>query len=413
MKKTLFSLLIVLICFFALTACEEIPVEPEHQHSWGDWKIEKEADCQSAGELVRHCFECDEEETSAISKLPHKEITVVGKASSCTEAGYTESVSCSQCGEVITPPEEIEKLSHIESDWITEREATCAREGREIKECTVCKELVEEKSIEKEKHTESGWRFEKVATCNQSGLKYKFCTACNQRFESEIIPMLEHDFKESISYKAPTYHEFGIKAHLKCTRCTAISLNGTDECTVNDLYIPMLDYINKGTECPGAGAEHTMTNAPIAFVKTVAPKCEEWGYDVYECITCEAPVLANWSKPSHKYDLAAPVAKTDPGCDTYGFWFYGCSVCGEPIDSDEGNFPIPNDAPAGSEWVSGGVLRLPMLEHKWDETKTNVTTPPTDNTPGKAVKFCTYCSDYFNVDLPALKGPVGTWFPID
>lgn len=450
MKKTLFSLLIILICFFALTACEETPAESEHQHSWGDWVVEKEADCKSEGELVRRCFECNEEECASISKLQHNQIIVLGKAptctergctdavccskcdevitpsieiqkiphepttvsgkpSTCTEVGYSESVSCSACGEIITPPEELEKEPHTPSDWIIVSKASCSKEGLKRKECTTCKIPIEEESTEKEAHTESGWRFEAVATCTKSGLKYKVCTVCSEKIKSEIDPMLEHSFKETVPYEAPTYQESGKKAHLKCTRCTAISLDGINECTANDVYLPKLDYINKGEKCPGIGAEHTMTNAPVAFVKTAEPDCDSWGYDVYECITCKAPVLTNWSESAHQYDLTVPIGKRDPGCETYGFWFYGCSVCGEPIDTDEGNLPIPNDAPEGSEWVSGGVLRLPKLGHAWDETKTNVTTPPTCTSTGLAVCFCVNCKDYYAVTLESLGHAWSDW----
>ena len=181
--------------------------------------------------------------------------------------------------------------------------------------------------------------------------------------------MLDHSFTEEIPYEAPTYYASGIKAHLKCTRCTAISLDGIDECTASDLYLPALDYINKGTECPGRYSTHTMTNAPLVFVRTITPGCTNDGYDLYKCIECSRDVATNYIKASHKYDLTSPVATSAPSCTKYGFWFYGCGVCGIPgnasDDTGTTNAPIPSTAPAGSEWVSGGVLRLPKLAHKF------------------------------------------------
>ena len=324
-----------------------------------------------------------------------------------------------------------------------------------------------------------------------------------------------HSFTVDQTGSAANCENTGIKDHKKCANCDAVSLDGTTVASAADLVIP-----KKGHEwSPVEAKAHT---------------CEKDGVKAhFECSVCHKLTFDKNADPivyiapadtvdpaKHDYDLTVPVAKRDATCTLYGFWFYGCGVCGTPAESNgsgAGNTPIPSTAPAGSEWVSNGVLRLPKLphrlvdpkpvisagsctedyvvaedcldcdyykevpttapghtwktvtyaqnckfdgykfdycevcgfkagantadgiaidecvevrkgtateaeataanpatngkydvvaadpnNHKWDEVKTNVTTPATCTTMGKAVKFCVLCSDYYNVDLPAL-----------
>ena len=71
--------------------------------------------------------------------------------------------------------------------------------------------------------------------------------------------------------------------------------------------------------CPGEGKEHTMANAPVVFVKTVAPQCGVKGYDYYECETCKAPVLTNWTEIGNgSHTWGEWTVSTQPTCDKYG-----------------------------------------------------------------------------------------------
>lgn len=71
----------------------------------------------------------------------HTEVTIPGKAPTCTETGLTEGVKCSECGEILVPQQVIEKLPHTEVT-IPGKAATCSETGlTDGKKCSVCGEI--------------------------------------------------------------------------------------------------------------------------------------------------------------------------------------------------------------------------------------------------------------------------------
>ena len=69
--------------------------------------------------------------------------------STCEKAGsYDLVIYCTECGiEFSKTSVVIEKLTHIESDWIIDSYSTCTAEGSRHKECTSCGELLEREII--------------------------------------------------------------------------------------------------------------------------------------------------------------------------------------------------------------------------------------------------------------------------
>jgi len=65
----------------------------------------------------------------------HTPTTIPGTQPSCTEPGCTESVVCSECGEVIEAAMEIPALGHIWGDWVVTREAEPGKPGEETRTC--------------------------------------------------------------------------------------------------------------------------------------------------------------------------------------------------------------------------------------------------------------------------------------
>ncbi|MCL2676216.1 MAG: hypothetical protein FWE84_06550, partial [Firmicutes bacterium] len=89
--KILCLLLLAVICTAAFSACDD-PVEPVHEHDWGDWKIVKSATCTEAGTETRTCkTDTSHTETQTIPALGHdggQWYTV--SQSTCTAAGTKE-----------------------------------------------------------------------------------------------------------------------------------------------------------------------------------------------------------------------------------------------------------------------------------------------------------------------------------
>lgn len=90
----------------------------------------------------------------AIPSTGHSEITVAGKAATCTETGLTEGKKCEICDKVTVAQKEIPVIAHKEV-VVAGKDATFFAEGlTEGKKCSVCnKVLVEQKAIAKLKLT--------------------------------------------------------------------------------------------------------------------------------------------------------------------------------------------------------------------------------------------------------------------
>ncbi len=171
--------------------CQQIAVEAMDEHEWNDtlsyndvehWSVcatcgteGKHQSHEGLGELhiydcttpmthIYHCYSCDYSSTHEMPAPGHKEETILGKAPTCTEPGFTDGVICRACKETLTEQEELPATGHTE---IVDKavEAGCTSTGlTEGKHCDVCGEvLVAQKEIPVLGHsTENG-------TCERCG----------------------------------------------------------------------------------------------------------------------------------------------------------------------------------------------------------------------------------------------------
>ena len=92
--------------------------------------------CETDGREEFRCS-CGKERTD-ILPASHTPDTVQGKAATCREAGYTESVVCGECGEVITASTELPILPHTEVTDPAVPATETAPAITEGKHCSVC-----------------------------------------------------------------------------------------------------------------------------------------------------------------------------------------------------------------------------------------------------------------------------------
>lgn len=106
----------------ALKSPTEFP--PEHVHTLTAVAA-KDSTCTVKGNIAYwYCAEClkylsdangTDEITKAETELPlaeHTEVTIPGKAATCTEAGLTNGTKCSVCGEILVAQKEIPAKGH-------------------------------------------------------------------------------------------------------------------------------------------------------------------------------------------------------------------------------------------------------------------------------------------------------------
>lgn len=158
----------------------------EHVHTFGEWAVTKEATESEEGERQRTCSACKYIEKETIAKLEHVHIfgslTVIKEATEL-EDGLGER-TCSSCGYVEKVP--IYALNHIHkfSDkWISDE--------TDHWHIAICGHTeVSDKDTHK-------WdeKIIKVATCTEDGEKKLVCSVCD-RTKTEVIPATGHSFSE-------------------------------------------------------------------------------------------------------------------------------------------------------------------------------------------------------------------------
>lgn len=167
----------------------------EHVHTFGEWTVTKEASEREEGERQRTCSACKYIEKETIAKLEHVHIfgslTVIKEATEL-EDGLGER-TCSSCGYVEKVP--ICALNHIHkfSDKWTSDET-------DHWHIAICGHTeVSDKDTHK-------WaeKITKVATCTEDGEKKLECSVCS-RIKTEVIPATGHSFATEWVSDA-TYH---------------------------------------------------------------------------------------------------------------------------------------------------------------------------------------------------------------
>lgn len=158
MKKIISIILLVTILSF-MTSCQ-------HEHTWSEWQIAKEATCTENGINTRVCDDCGETQNITIYAESHSygEWNAV-IPSGCLTNGSEERI-CSICNYKETQVI-YSRGQHTYGDWATIQEATCTVDGKQERVCT-CGEK-ETKTVESSHNWEA-------ATC----LKSKECTICHE-----------------------------------------------------------------------------------------------------------------------------------------------------------------------------------------------------------------------------------------
>ena len=134
--------------------------------------------------------------TEASTEHRHSYTATVTKQPTCTEAGE-KTYTCS-CGHQYK--DVISKTGHTAGGWEVKENATCKKEGTEVKKCTSCGKEMESRAIAKTGHTSSDWVVTKEATETAEGTKVKTCTTCGTTLETASIAKVAHNHSYAWTY---------------------------------------------------------------------------------------------------------------------------------------------------------------------------------------------------------------------
>ncbi len=190
------------VCGITLASQAEIPFAP---HSYDDMY---DATCNVC-DYVRDA-ECRHS----------SQITILGYAATCTQAGLTDGKKCSSCGEMLIAQTEIPLADHTEQT-VPGRAATCEQIGlTDGKKCASCgATLVAQTEIPLASHTEQtvpGY----ASTCTVPGMTDgKKCSVCGETLVAQTeLPLASHT-EETIPGYAATCTQAGLTDGKKCASC--------------------------------------------------------------------------------------------------------------------------------------------------------------------------------------------------
>lgn len=171
-------------CSRCLDIKEQGEVIPANGHSYSNWSVVSNPTCTNQGVKIRFCSVCEEQEKGVIEPLGHTLKETPAKDASCTESGNVAYWSCIVCNKHYTDTDATNEITlddtvtkafgHNLSDWITVKDATFSEEGEKIKECTVCKAVMETEILPKLANpftdvTENAWYTKSVLYCFEKG----------------------------------------------------------------------------------------------------------------------------------------------------------------------------------------------------------------------------------------------------
>lgn len=191
----------------------------KHEHTPGDWVIEKEATCKAEGKRVKYCTVCKKVcSEEKIDKLEHEPGDwEVESEPTCEEEG--EKVRhCKVCGE-ICDTEYIPETEHEPGDWEVETEATCWSEGEESVCCKYCGEWLDSREIPPVEHkVEEEWFVQQEPSCTYEGTRVKRCVYCGETVKVEKIPKTKHKFGKWVTVEGSVWNAPIVKTRI-CSSC--------------------------------------------------------------------------------------------------------------------------------------------------------------------------------------------------
>ena len=251
-----------------VTPGDDVPGTPDdgnqeqHEHTYGEWVIEREATCMSDGTRVRTCRTCMDEQTETIPALGHDIVEHAGQAATCTQPGWEAYETCSRCN--YTTYQSIAELGHDLVEHAGQA-ATCTQPGWEAYEtCSRC-DYTTYAALSALGH-DPIYHAGQAATCTQPGWEaYETCSRCDYTTYA-ALSALGHDTVYHAG-QAATCTQAGWEAYETCSRCDYTTYTAIPEAGHRLV--------------PHAGQNPTCTQSGWAAYET----CENCDYTTYQALS--------------------------------------------------------------------------------------------------------------------------------
>ena len=335
-------------------------------HSYGAWKVRRQATCTEAGEEYQKCA-CGAERIRPIPAKGHAYETVV-TAPTCTEAGYTthtcancddsyvdgntaatghsfgawqvrtaatctenglEFQTCANCDTEQT--RQINAIGHVYESVVTE--PTCTETGYTTHTCANCGDSYVDSNTAATGHSFGAWHVRTAATCTENGLEFQTCANCDTE-QTRQINAIGHVYESVVT--EPTCTETGYTTHT-CANCDDSYVDSNTAATGHSFGAWQVRVeatcIKSGEEfcvCAACGAESTRAIAAMGHdyqSVVTAPTCTAQGYTTYTCVKCASSYVDHYMAIiGHSY--GAWQVRVEATCTKTGEEFRACTACG-------------------------------------------------------------------------------------
>lgn len=201
------------------------------EHTFGDWVITTEPDCEIDGIETRTCTVCSYSEDRTVDATGH----TYSDEWTSSEYGHWHVASCGHNVQT-------DFAEHTYGEWSVTTEPSCETEGVETRVCSICG-YEEHKAIAATGHSYSStWSYDEnthwyVSTCEHSGLKneeaehafgdlvtvtsatcteegsgYRSCSVCGYS-KTEVIPATGHSYSGTYDYNGYQHAELTSCGH--------------------------------------------------------------------------------------------------------------------------------------------------------------------------------------------------------
>ena len=235
-----------------------------------------------------------------VNKTGHSYTSVVTEPT-CTAGGYTTN-TCA-CGDS-NVSNRVNSLGHNWGAWQIDKEATCAQEGAQHRDCSRCDEQ-ETQAIKKLDHKYT--TVVTAPTCTEQGYTTYTCGTCGDTYIANEKEALDHDEVIDKGYAATCTKE-GLTDGVHCGRCNTVL---TQQKTLSALG-------------------HSWDEGKV----TTEPTEDKTGIRTYTCETCSDTMTEEIPVLGHTHSYTAKV--TEPSCTEGGYSTYTCA-CGDSYVSDRVN----------------------------------------------------------------------------
>ncbi len=299
-------------------------------------------------------------EQEIIPALGHKPMTVNGRAATCTATGLTSGTKCATCGAWITAQRSIPAAGHAPVT-VYGRAATCTATGlTNGTKCSKCGAiLTAQRSIPAKGHAPVTV-YGRAATCTASGLTNGTkCSTCGAILTAQqTIPAKGHAAQTIWGYAA-TCTAAGLTNGTKCSTCGAIL---TAQQTIPAKGHTAQTVYGRAATCTSAGLTNGM-------------RCTTCG----ATLTAQQTIPAKGHSPVHVAGRAATYTSTGLTDGSY------CAVCGSWLTSQQvipavpiRQIPLPNVKGNGTVTMTKGEVALLVPQFAGDAAVTGYTSAKPD-----------------------------------